>query len=221
MFYYGFETNNCKELRVSDKRDVYFYSFYKFTLKLLQKHIYIYIYIYISYHTQYHNDSFFVLVFFLSGSLCPLSLSLSTDFDPLFFSSFSSVFVRLCFFSDLLFKGGGAGQCFPLSVSVFPLLILSDLPSLGFIFFCLFVILCLLALSFAFCVYHSLPVFCVPLCVCPLFLFLFVLWFSSVNPRGPFCFLSLSFVLLVTSPLLSWPFFGFYKARECHTFVPR
>ncbi|KAJ6927504.1 hypothetical protein NC651_011524 [Populus alba x Populus x berolinensis] len=45
-------------------------------------------------------------------------------------------------------------------------------------FFCPFVLLCLFVLPFAFCVYRSLPVFCAPLCVCPLFLFLFVLYLS-------------------------------------------
>jgi hypothetical protein len=43
---------------------------------------------------------------------------------------------------------------------LFFLRLLFDLPSLVF-FFCPFVLICLLVLPFAFCVYRSLPVFCV------------------------------------------------------------
>ena len=120
--------------------------------------------------------SFFVLV-------CPFSL-------------FLSLLVSVLFFSDLLFKGGEpggagilggkagalalAGQCFPLSVSVFPSLTLRS-SFLGSFFFCPFVLLCLLVLPFAFCVYHSLPVFCVStLCMSPVLVFVRPLFIPGV-----------------------------------------
>jgi len=126
--------------------------------------------------------SFFVLV-------CPLFLLVSV----LCFFSSSSVFVRLCFFSDLLFKEGEPeglvyleaklvlvrwlASAF-LSLFLFFLCLLSDLPSLGHFFFvALFSCFCSSFLSPSVCIVHSLCSVC-PLCVCPLFLFLFVLCLS-------------------------------------------
>jgi hypothetical protein len=60
------------------------------------------------------SDSSFSFAFFFCYGLLVFSLalsvlSLSTGFDPLFFSSFFILFVcvsfRLCFFYDLLFRG--------------------------------------------------------------------------------------------------------------------
>ena len=142
---------------------------------------------------------FFCSGFFLSGSLCPLSLSLVVS--VLCFFSSLSVFVRLCFFSDLLFKGGGGWytwrQSWCLSIGwlvlsslcfCFSLIrLLSDLPSLG-LFFLSFVLLCLLALPFAFCVYRSLHVFCVStLCLSPVLVFIRPLVFLCLSP-GSFLF---------------------------------
>jgi hypothetical protein len=121
-----------------------------------------------------------------------LSLSLYW-FRSSVFSSSSSVFVRLCFFSDLLFKGGEprglvyfeAKQVLVcwlasafLSLFLFFLRLLFDLPSLVFFFSVpLFSCVCSSSLSLSVCIVHSLYSVC-PLCVCPLFLFLFVLCLS-------------------------------------------
>jgi len=137
---------------------------------------------------------FFVLV-------CPLSLSLSLSLLVLvlcFFFFFVCICLLVFVFWSVVQTGraGGAGilggkagalalvgQCFPLSVFVFPSLTLrSSFP--GSFFFCPFVLLCLLVLPFAFCVYHSLPVFCVStLCLSPVFVFvrpLFILGVLSI-----------------------------------------
>ncbi|KAJ6985333.1 hypothetical protein NC653_023334 [Populus alba x Populus x berolinensis] len=125
------------------------------------------------------------------GALWTMSLILPLVF--FFFNSFYSVpffffpsllvsilyfflLLRLCFFSDLLFKGGEPrglvyleaklvlvrwlASAF-LSLFLFSLRLLSDLPSL----------------SPSVCIVHSLCYVC-PLCVCLLFLFLFVLCLS-------------------------------------------
>jgi len=65
-----------------------------------------------------------------------------------------------------------------LSLFLFFLCLLSDLPSLGHFFFvALFSCFCSSFLSPSVCIVHSLCSLC-PLCVCPLFLFLFVLCLS-------------------------------------------
>ena len=169
--------------------------------------------------------SFFVLVFF-SLALSVLSLSLYWFRSSVFFSS-SSVFVRLCLFSDLLFKRGGdrytwrQSWCscvgWPVLSSLclcFFLRLLSDLPSLGLVFFfvLLFSCVCSSSLSPSVCIVHSMCSVC-SLCVCPLFLFLFILWLPSVYPRGPFCFLSLCFRSSHGLPPLVVAFLWLYAMR--------
>jgi len=183
----------------------------------------------------FFSDSFYSVAFFFCFGFFSLWLSLSSLSLSLYWFQ-SSVFflLRLCLFACVSFliccsKGEGAGIlggklswcssvgwpvlsslcfCFSFAYS------LIFLPWVLF-FYLLFSCVCSPSLLPSVCIVYSLCSVC-PLCVCPLFLFLFVLWFSSVYPRGPFCFLSLCFVLLVTSPRLSWPFSGFYEARECH-----
>jgi len=75
-----------------------------------------------------------------------------------------------------------------LSLFLFFLRLLSDLPSLGIILFCRFVLLCLLALPFAFCVYRSLPMFYVStLCLSPVLVFVRPLVFVCLS-LGSFLF---------------------------------
>jgi len=145
----------------------------------------------------FFSDSFYSIAFFFLFWFV-LSLSLYWFWSSVFFS-FSSVFVCLCFFSDQLFKRGEPGGLVYLeaklvllrwlasaflSLFLFFLRLLSDLPSLGLFFFCPFVLLCLLVLPFAFCVYPSLPVFCVStLCLSPVLVFvrpLFILGVLSI-----------------------------------------
>uniref|UniRef100_A0A3N7EBP1 Uncharacterized protein n=1 Tax=Populus trichocarpa TaxID=3694 RepID=A0A3N7EBP1_POPTR len=128
----------------------------------------------------FFSDSFYSIAFFFCSSLSFLSL-------------FLSLLVSVLFFSDLLFKGGEpggagilggkagalalAGQCFPLSVYVFPSLTLrSSFPG-SFFSVLLFSCVCSSSLSPSVCIIHFLCSVC-PLCVCPLFLFLFVLYLS-------------------------------------------
>jgi len=100
----------------------------------------------------------------------------------------------LCLFSDQLFKRGEPGGLVYLeaklvllrwlasaflSLFLFFLRLLSDLPSLGLFFsVLLFSCVCSSFLSPSVCIIHFLCSVC-PLCVCPLFLFLFVLCLSS------------------------------------------
>jgi len=154
----------------------------------------------------FFSNSFYSIAFFFCSGLSSLSLSLSLYWfrSSVFFSSLS-VFVRLCFFFDLLFKGGEPGGLVYLeaklvllrwlasaflSLFLFFLRLLSDLPSLGLFFFLSFCspvfarppfrLLCVSFTSCVLCV-HFVSVPCS--CFCS----------SSVYPRGPFCFLSLCF----------------------------
>ena len=158
----------------------------------------------------FFSDSFYSVAFFLFWSVLSLSLYW---FRFSIFSYSLSVFVRLCFFSDLLFKGGGSrglvyleaklvlvrwlASAF-LSLFLFFLRLLSDLPSLGLFFS--FVLLCLLIFRFAFCVYRSLLVFCVStLCLSPVLVFVHPLFIPGVLS----VFFPFIFVLHVASPRLS------------------
>ena len=128
----------------------------------------------------------------LTVSLRPFSF-LSTGFGPLFF-----LLLHLCLFACVSFlicysKGESRGGLVYLeaklvlvrwlasaflSLFLFFLCLLSDLPSLGHFFFvALFSCFCSSFLSSSVCIVHSLCSLC-PLCVCPLFLFLFVLCLS-------------------------------------------
>ena len=119
------------------------------------------------------------------------------------------MFVRLCFFSDLLFKGGGSrglvyleaklvlvrwlasaflSLCFCFSFAYSPIF----LPWV--FFFPLFSCVCSSSVSPSVCIVHSLCSVC-PLCACPLFLFLFILCLSP----GSFLF---SFLLF---SFFTWP----------------
>jgi len=123
-------------------------------------------------------DSFYSVTFFFCSGLSSLSLLVLV----LRFFSSSSVFVRLCFFSDLLFKGGESrglvyleaklvllrwlASAF-LSLFLFFLRLLYDLPSLGLFFsVLLFSCVCSSSLSLSMCIIHFLCSVC-PLCVCP------------------------------------------------------
>ncbi|KAJ6959877.1 hypothetical protein NC653_038056 [Populus alba x Populus x berolinensis] len=82
-----------------------------------------------------------------------------------------------------------------ISLFLFFLRSLSDLPSLS-LFFCPFVLLCLLVLPFAFCVYRSLPMFCVStLCLSPILVFVCPLFIPCLSPE---------------SFLFSFPLFSFF-----------
>jgi len=142
---------------------------------------------------SFYSIAFFFLFWFVLSLSLSLSLSLYWFWSSVFFSS-SSVFVYLCLFSDQLFKRGEPGGLVYLeaklvllrwlasaflSLFLFFLRLLSDLPSLGLFFsVLLFSCVCSSFLSPSVCIIHFLCSVC-PLCVCPLFLFLFVLCLSS------------------------------------------
>ena len=142
----------------------------------------------------FFSDSSILLLSFFCSGLSSLSLSLSRFRSSVFF------LLRLCLFTCVSFliccskgesRGAGilggkasaralAGQCFPLSVSVFPLLTLRS-SFTGSFFFCCFVLLFLLVLPFVFCVYRSLLMFFVStLCLSPVLVFVRPLFIPGV-----------------------------------------
>ena len=165
--------------------------------------------------------SFFVLVFF-SLALSVLSLSLYWFRSSVFFSS-SSVFVRLCLFSDLFFKRGGGRYTWrqswclcvgwPVLSSLcfcFFLRLLSDLPSLGLVFFLSFCSLVFARPPFRLlCVSFTPCVLCVHFVSVPCSCFCSSSGFPLFIPEVLSVFFPFVFVLLMASPRLSWPFSGF------------
>jgi len=138
----------------------------------------------------FFSYSFYYVAFFFCSGLS--SLSLSTGFDPLFF-----LLLHLCLFACVSFliccsKGESRGGWYTLRQSRCSCVGWPVLSSLCFCFSFayssiflpwsffsvpLFSYVCLSSLSLSVCIVHSLYSVC-PLCVCPLFLFLFVLCLS-------------------------------------------
>jgi len=156
---------------------------------------------------------FFLFYCFFFVLVCPLSLSLYWFWSSVFFSS-SSVFVCLCFFSNLFSNGESRGSwytwrqswcscvgwpvisslCFCFSFAYSPIF----LPWVFFFSVLLFSCVCSSFLSPFVCIIHFLCSVC-PLCVCPLFLFLFVLCLSS----GSFLFSFLLFSFFVRASVMA------------------
>ena len=142
----------------------------------------------------FFSYSFYSVAFFFCSGLSSLSLSLLVSVLCFFFF-FICVCSLVFLFWYVVQRGrvegvgilGGkvgarvlAGQCFPLSVSIFPSLTLRS-SFTGLFFFCPFVLLCLLILPFTFCVYRSLPVFYVStLCLSPILVFVRPLFIPKV-----------------------------------------